>query len=49
MISGHLPQGNFVQRLWQLQGAYAEAGMREKREAQSKLVRLVLNKGKALA
>jgi hypothetical protein len=20
---GHLPQGNFVQRLWQLQGAYA--------------------------
>ena len=20
---GHIPQGNFVQRLWQLQGAYA--------------------------
>ena len=28
---------------------YAQAGMQEKREAQSKLVRLVLNKGEALA
>ena len=28
---------------------YAQAGMQEKREAQSKLVRLVLNQGKALA
>jgi integrase len=28
---------------------YAQAGMQEKREAQSKRVRLVLNKGEALA
>ena len=28
---------------------YAQAGMQEKREAQSKLVRLVLNKGETLA
>jgi hypothetical protein len=27
---------------------YAQAGMQEKREAQSKLVRLVLNQGEAL-
>jgi len=28
---------------------YPQAGMQEKQEAQSKLVRLVLNKGEALA
>jgi integrase len=28
---------------------YAQSGMQEKREAQTKLVRLVLNKGEALA